>query len=78
MELNLKGTWIQTADGRWANLHHCDLAEVVFDKDRGCWVARAWNALQPHVDAYVLAESGDRESAESLLAGLFDRIAAGG
>ncbi len=65
MELKRSGDWVQLADGRWANLDHCDLIEV--READGGWELVAWNARQAHLDAYVIAEfKSDKEARKAL------------
>jgi len=59
MDVEHHGNWFATTDGRWINLAHCDAVEPV--SVGGAWEIQAWNALQPHVDAYVLWR-GDQEA----------------
>ncbi|RMF19493.1 MAG: hypothetical protein D6761_00325 [Candidatus Dadabacteria bacterium] len=54
MGIERKGNWIQTTTGSWVNARHLDLIEVA--ETDGVWVVRAWNALQPQVDPYILSE----------------------
>lgn len=60
MDVEHYGSWFKAVDGRWVNLAHCDAIEPTAVGTG--WEVRAWNALQPNVDAYVLW-CGESESA---------------
>lgn len=64
MELNHYGPWVETRDGRWVNLHHCDLLEAVEGKDGTTWSVLAWNALQPQIEAYEIAQLDSEQDAK--------------
>lgn len=73
MEVKLVGTWARLADGRAANLSHCDLIEIV--EDGGGFVLQAWNALQPQVEAYVLGTFKSRADADKALGRCLEALA---
>lgn len=55
MAIVTSGQWVRTLDGNWVNTAHVDLFEVVNSDSKSKWKIVAWNALQPQVEAYVVA-----------------------
>lgn len=55
MAIVTSGQWVRTRDGNWVNTDHVDLFEVTKSDSKNEWKIVAWNALQPQVEAYVVA-----------------------
>ena len=70
MEIEFRAGWVRLADGRWANLEKCDLVEV--HETGKVWQVRAWNAMQPQVEAYILAEFEEEKAARAFLPKFFE------
>lgn len=77
MAITVKNNWLRTVDGNWINANHVDLFEVVNAEVRdnnNSWRVVAWNALQPQVEAYILAVAPDEAAARSLLDRLIESL----
>lgn len=76
MAITVKNNWLRTIEGNWINANHVDLFEVIdADTHDQQWRVVAWNALQPQVEAYVLAQAADEATARGLLDRLIEALA---